>query len=111
MSPAERGNARQGARSAGVVTTPVVRDIKVLDTPEKSNPATLMANSYTALIHKEDDGYVALCPELDVASQGTTVEEARANLQEAITLLLEHAPEEEMQRREKREMFVTSVTA
>lgn len=111
MQPAKRGDARHGARSAGVITTPLLPDIKVLDTPEKSKPATPMANSYTALIHKEDDGYVALCPDLDVASQGTTVEEARANLQEAITLLLEHAPEEEMRRREKREMFVTSVTA
>jgi len=70
-----------------------------------------MANSYTALIHKEENTYVALCPELDVASQGDTIETARANLQEAIALLLEHAPAEEIQRREKRDLFVTTVTA
>ena len=38
----------------------------------------------TALIEREDDGYVALCPEVDVASQGTNIEEARFNLQEAV---------------------------
>ncbi len=40
----------------------------------------------TAIIEKEDDMYVALCPELDMASQGNTVEEARKNLEEAIGL-------------------------
>lgn len=40
----------------------------------------------TAILEREDDGYVALCPEYDVASQGSTVEEARANLIEALTL-------------------------
>ncbi len=47
--------------------------------------------NFTAIIEKEDDMYVSLCPELDVASQGDTVEEAEANLQEAIELLFEHA--------------------
>jgi len=74
-------------------------------------PITPTASSYTALIHKEEDTYVALCPELDVASQGDTIETARTNLQEAIALFLEHAPAEEIQRREKRDLFVTSVTA
>ena len=46
---------------------------------------------FTAIIEREDDGYVATCPELDVASQGGTVEEARDNLVEAIELLLETA--------------------
>jgi predicted RNase H-like HicB family nuclease len=45
----------------------------------------------TAVISAEEDGYVALCPELDVASQGQTVEEARANLAEAVTLFFEVA--------------------
>jgi predicted RNase H-like HicB family nuclease len=40
----------------------------------------------TAIIQREDDGYVSLCPELDIASQGDTIEEARANLVEALTL-------------------------
>ena len=40
--------------------------------------------TFTAVLEKEGDLYVALCPELDVASQGATVEEAIANLQEAV---------------------------
>ena len=42
----------------------------------------------TAVIEREGDGYVSFCPELDVASQGDTIEEARANLVEALTLFL-----------------------
>ncbi len=45
----------------------------------------------TAFIEREGDGYVALCPELDIASQGDSIEEARANLQEALELFLETA--------------------
>lgn len=43
------------------------------------------------LIEKENGLYSALCLELDVASQGKTVEEARKNLQEAVELYLEDA--------------------
>ncbi len=43
---------------------------------------------FTALIEREDNGYVSLCPELDIASQGDTVEEARNNLIAAIELFL-----------------------
>ena len=46
---------------------------------------------FTAVIEKEGDGYVSLCPELDVASQGDTVEEASANLKEAVELFFERA--------------------
>ena len=53
----------------------------------------------TALIEKEGDGFVALCPELDIASQGSTVEEARAMLKEAVELFYECASEEEIDRR------------
>ena len=56
-------------------------------------------SSYTAIIENEGDGYVALCPELDVASQGTSVEEARANLKEAVELFLECADRAELYRR------------
>ncbi len=41
---------------------------------------------FTALVEREGDGYVALCPEFDIASQGNTVEEARHNLAEAVSL-------------------------
>ena len=54
---------------------------------------------FTAMLQREGDGYVALCPELDVASQGKTVEQARANLQEAVELLLETASSTEINER------------
>ncbi len=53
----------------------------------------------TAVIEREDDGYVSFCPELDVASQGDTVADARANLVEALTLFIEAASESELSRR------------
>ena len=53
----------------------------------------------TALIEGEGDGYVALCPELDIASQGDTIEEARRNLIEALELFLETAGPAEVQER------------
>lgn len=65
---------------------------------------------FTAIIEREDDGFVSLCPELDVASQGDTIEEARDNLVEAIGLLLEVAPAEEIERRLRSEVFVTQVS-
>ena len=43
----------------------------------------------TALIEREGDGFVSLCPEVDVASQGETVEAALANLREALELYFE----------------------
>ena len=46
---------------------------------------------FTGIIEREGDGYVTLCPELDIASQGRTVEEARRNLVEAIELFFETA--------------------
>jgi len=50
----------------------------------------------TAVIEREGDGYIALCPEIDVASQGDSVDEARANLREAVELFLESANDQEM---------------
>lgn len=63
----------------------------------------------TAIIQREDDGFVSLCPELDIASQGSSVEEARANLIEALTLFFESADPSEVSRRLHNEMFVTQV--
>lgn len=68
-------------------------------------------HTYTAIVEKEGDGYVALCPELDVASQGTTVEEATANLREAVELFLESADPSEVARRVHSEVFVTRFEA
>ena len=53
----------------------------------------------TAIIEREGDGYVSLCPELDIASQGNSVEEARNNLQEALDLFFETASAEELAQR------------
>jgi predicted RNase H-like HicB family nuclease len=53
----------------------------------------------TAIIEEEGGGYVALCPELDIASQGDTIEEARDNLREALELFFEGAPPAEVERR------------
>jgi predicted RNase H-like HicB family nuclease len=68
-----------------------------------------MLGSLTAVIEREGDGYVAICPEFDVASQGNTVEEARSNLTEALTLFFETADAAEIDRRSQREVFVTQV--
>ena len=62
---------------------------------------------FMAIIEREDDGYVALCPELDIASQGNTVEEARRNLTEALELFFETADASEVQRRLQNEVFIT----
>ena len=63
----------------------------------------------TAIIEREGVGYVALCPELDIASQGDTVEEARRNLTEALELFFESADPSEVQDRLHDEVFVTRV--
>ncbi len=63
----------------------------------------------TAVIEREGDGYVSLCPELDVASQGKTVEEARDNLREALELFLESASADEIKQRLRSEVFVTQI--
>jgi len=68
-----------------------------------------MIKQLTAIIEKEDDGYVALCPEVDVASQGDTVDEARKNLKEALELFFEMASPEEINSRLHNEVYVTHV--
>ncbi len=61
----------------------------------------------TAVIEREGDGYVALSPELDIASQGETIQEARENLLEALTLFFETASEEEVAERLRTEVYIT----
>ena len=68
-----------------------------------------MRRRLTAIIQRESDGFVALCPELDIASQGDTIEAARENLREALELFFECAPAEEVQQRLGDEVFVTQV--
>ncbi len=65
---------------------------------------------FTAIIEREEDGYVSLCPELDIASQGLTIEEAKQNLVEAIELFLEAADSSEVAKRLKKETFITQLS-
>ena len=65
-----------------------------------------MFRRLTAVIEREGDGYVALCPELDIASQGDTIEDARANLTEALTLFFEAADPSEIDCQSHSEVFV-----
>ena len=58
-----------------------------------------MSRHVTVIVEREGDGYVALCPEVDVASQGHSVAEAHENLKEALALFFETASEEEVERR------------
>jgi len=62
--------------------------------------------SLTAIIEREDDMFVAVCPEVDVASQGETVEEARANFLEAVELFFESASPSEIKSRLKKETYI-----
>ena len=63
----------------------------------------------TAIIEREGDGYVSLCPELDISSQGDSVEQARDNLREALELFFQTASSEEIKQRLHDDVFVTQV--
>lgn len=66
-----------------------------------------MKKQLTAIIEREGNEYVSLCPEFDIASQGGSIEEARKNLQEALELFFETASPEEIQQRLHEEVYVT----
>jgi predicted RNase H-like HicB family nuclease len=68
-----------------------------------------MTRTLTAVLIREGDGFVALCPEIDVASQGDSVEEAKANLREAVELFFECASAEELKDRFASESYVSSL--
>lgn len=68
-----------------------------------------MNRQMTAIIEREGNGYVSLCPEVDVASQGDTIDEARKNLCEALQLFFETASLEEIKERLHYEVYVTNV--
>ncbi len=65
----------------------------------------------TGLLEREGHGYVSLCPELDVASQGDTVDEALANLREAVDLFLQTASPAEIEQRYHPEVIVSRFEA
>jgi len=66
-----------------------------------------MLKQLTAIIEREGNGFVSLCPELDIASQGNSVENARDNLREAIELFVETASPAELKERLHGEIYVT----
>ncbi len=68
-----------------------------------------MTRTLTAVLIREGNGFVALCPEIDVASQGDSVEEAKANLREAVELFFECASDEEVKDRLASESYVSSL--
>lgn len=68
-----------------------------------------MTRQLTAIIEREDKIYVALCPEVDIASQGSTIEEAKKNLQEALELFFECASNNEIETRLHNEIYITSL--
>lgn len=76
---------------------------------EFSDKMPTIKQKFTVIIEKEDNGYVSLCPELDIASQGDTIEEAKDNLKEAIELFLEFAAPSEIETRLKSEIFITNL--
>lgn len=61
----------------------------------------------TAIVEREGDGHVGLCPEFDIASQGETIEATRRNLQEEVELFFETADPSEIDRGRHAEVFVT----
>ena len=70
-----------------------------------------MKSKFTAVLRKEEDEYVALNPELDIASQGPTPEQALANLREAVGLFLECASPDEVEGRLSSEAWITQFEA
>jgi len=65
-----------------------------------------MKYQLAAIIEREDDGYVALCPELDIASQRDSIEQARDDLREALELFFESASPEEVKNRLHQELRI-----
>ena len=69
----------------------------------------MKTQTFTAIVQKDQDSWIALCPELDVASQGDTIEEAKANLREAVELFLEVADPNELGRRLHMETYLSQL--
>jgi predicted RNase H-like HicB family nuclease len=70
-----------------------------------------MKSKFTAVLRREEDEYMALNPELDIASQGPTPEQALASLREAVGLFLECASANEIDGRLSGEAWITQFEA
>jgi predicted RNase H-like HicB family nuclease len=84
-------------------------EIKAAWPPESERKPMSDTRRFTAMIYREDGGYVALCPELDVASQGDSVENASSNLREAVELFLESADPVEVAGRTHDDVFFAAL--
>ena len=67
----------------------------------------MRTRNFTAIIEREDGAYVSLCPELGIASQGNTVDQAKENLREAIELFLDTASPDEVASRLHDDVYIT----
>lgn len=65
--------------------------------------------TFTVIIEKEDNMYVAVCTELDIASQGNTIIEAKENLKQAIELFIETADPSEVESRTTKEQYISTL--
>ncbi|MBI3258352.1 MAG: type II toxin-antitoxin system HicB family antitoxin [Ignavibacteriae bacterium] len=75
------------------------KNIQDLTIEELMKYIIIATHPFTITIEQENDGFISLCPELDIASQGDTIEEAKHNLQEAVELFFEYASETEKSNR------------
>ena len=66
-------------------------------------------HTITVIVERENDGYVSLCPELDIASQGNSRQEAHENLIEAVELFFETASPQEIEQRLRTEVHISRV--
>jgi predicted RNase H-like HicB family nuclease len=104
---------RGAARLNVLVTKALLSYIRLMRKPQgrssQVGSKNQRTNTLTAIIQRAEEGYSSFCPELDVASQGETVEQARKNLQEAVELFLETAAPSELRRRTQSEVYVTNM--
>lgn len=108
ISPRQSVNSASRSLAARGLVDRIVADGKIHNFLRKQPAKTpRREHEFTAVIERDGDGFVALCPELDIASQGGTVEEARRNLHEALELFLETADDSEVTKRLHAEVFVT----
>ncbi len=68
-----------------------------------------MQRQLTAIIEREGNGWVSMCPEVDIASQGDSIQDATENLREALALFFETASPEEIAQRLHDEVYVTRI--
>ena len=69
----------------------------------------MKTRTFTAIVQKDGAGWTALCPDLEVASQGETIEHAMANLREAVELFFEVANPLEVERRLRSEIYLSQL--